>query len=61
MGHNKRKGTKTSKFGSPGRIGHDSSSFYASKLYEDLPTEELVEYIENPENYSNLVFNFDNN
>ena len=48
MGHNKRKSTKTSKFGSPGRIGHDSSSFYASKLYEGLPTEELVEYIENP-------------
>ena len=44
----KRKGTKTSTFGSPGRIGHDSSSFYASKLYEGLPTEESTEYIENP-------------
>lgn len=43
-----RKGTKTSSFGSPGRIGHDSSSFYASKLYEGLPTEQKLEYIENP-------------
>jgi site-specific DNA-methyltransferase (adenine-specific) len=31
----KRKTTKTSAFGSPGRAGHDSSSFYASKLYGD--------------------------
>jgi len=43
-----RKGTKTSSFGSPGRIGHDSSSFYASKLYEGLPKEQEMEYIENP-------------
>jgi site-specific DNA-methyltransferase (adenine-specific) len=45
---NKRIGTKTSSFGSPGRIGHDSSSFYASKLYEGLPNERQVEFIENP-------------
>jgi DNA modification methylase len=44
----RKKGTKTSKFGSPGRIGHDSSSFYASKLYEGLLVEESVTYIENP-------------
>lgn len=44
----KRMGTKTSSFGSPGRIGHDSSSFYASKLYEDLPQEKKVTYAENP-------------
>jgi site-specific DNA-methyltransferase (adenine-specific) len=43
-----RKGTKTSSFGSPGRIGHDSSSFYASKLYEGLPKEQKSEYIEIP-------------
>ena len=30
----KRKTTKTSAFGSPGRAGHDSSSFYAGKLYD---------------------------
>ena len=44
----KRKGTQTSSFGSPGRINHDSTLFYASKLYEGLPTEKKVEYIENP-------------
>ncbi len=41
-------GTKTSSFGSPGRINHDSTSFYASKLYEGLPTEVKDEYIESP-------------
>lgn len=43
-----RNGTKTSAFGSPGRINHDSSSFYASKLYEGLPKEQLQDYVENP-------------
>ena len=43
-----RKGTKTSAFGSPGRINHDSSSFYASRLYEGLPKEQQQDYIENP-------------
>lgn len=42
------KGTKTSSFGSPGRIGHDSSPFYSSRLYEGIPSEEEVEFIENP-------------
>lgn len=42
-----KKGTKTSSFGSPGRINHDSSSFYASKLYEHVPIRRNVEYIEN--------------
>ncbi|HOV37283.1 MAG TPA: site-specific DNA-methyltransferase [Spirochaetales bacterium] len=44
----KKMGTKTSAFGSPGRINHDSSSFYTSKLYEGLPKENIVEYVENP-------------
>ena len=43
----KREGTKTSSFGSPGRIGHDSTTFYASKLYEGLPEEKSGKYIEN--------------
>lgn len=43
-----RKGTQTSSFGSPGRINHDSTAFYASKLYEGLPVEEKTEYIETP-------------
>jgi len=49
MGFNQRKrGTKTSSFGSPGRINHDSTSFYASRLYEGLPKEKAVKYVENP-------------
>jgi site-specific DNA-methyltransferase (adenine-specific) len=49
MGFNPRKtGTKTSAFGSPGRINHDSTPFYTSKLYEGLPKEEIIKYVENP-------------
>ena len=44
----KRSGTKTSSFGTPGRINHDSSKFYASKLYEGLDNEKKVKLIENP-------------
>ena len=44
----RKRGTRTSSFGSPGRINHDATSFYASKLYEGLPKEEKVKYIENP-------------
>ncbi|MBI4016782.1 MAG: site-specific DNA-methyltransferase [Candidatus Aenigmarchaeota archaeon] len=52
-------GTKTSAFGSPGRINHDSSQFYKSKLYEGLPVEkENVQFVENkiPEKYINKIF-----
>lgn len=50
-----RRGTKTSAFGVAGRIGHDSSRFYASRLYEDLPQQKNgVEYIENPIESANL-------
>ena len=49
MRDNRRKsGTKTSSFGSPGRINHDSTAFYTSKLYEGLPKEQRVKYVENP-------------
>ena len=49
VGYNERKrGTQTSAFGSPGRINHDSTAFYASKLYEGLPEEKRAEYIEVP-------------
>jgi DNA modification methylase len=44
----KPKNTKTSSFGSPGRVGHDSSSFYAGKLYADQHLGQDVPYIENP-------------
>jgi DNA modification methylase len=43
-----RKNTKTSSFGSPGRIGHDSTAFYAARLYADQPKTESAEYVENP-------------
>ena len=43
----KRNRTKTSSFGSPGRINHDSSDFYSSKLYEGLNKEKKVTYLEN--------------
>ena len=43
-----KRGTKTSSFGSPGRINHDSTRFYASRLYESLPKEEKGKYVENP-------------
>jgi len=46
--YQKKIGTKTSAFGSPGRINHDSSSFYKSRLYEGLPKEETIKYEENP-------------
>lgn len=45
--HNRKFGTKTSTFGSPGRINHDSTKFYSSRLYESLPKEHASEYIEN--------------
>ena len=46
---NPRKGgTKTSTFGTPGRINHDSSEFYNSKLYADNKPSGKVEFIENP-------------
>lgn len=41
-----RSGTKTSSFGTPGRINHDSSEFYNSKLYADKKPIDKVEIIE---------------
>jgi len=43
-----RKGSKTSAFGSPARISHDSTVFYSRRLYEGLPREEAVKYTETP-------------
>jgi DNA modification methylase len=60
MAKSKRKrGTKTSAFGSPGRINHDSSSFYKSKLYEGLPKEKKEKYKENkiePKDLDQILF-----
>jgi len=53
MGENKkysgqrREGTKTSAFGTPGRIGHDSTRFYGSRLYQDQGFKAPAHYIEN--------------
>lgn len=43
-----RKATATSAFGTAGRIGHDASKFYASKLYDGLRSEENGAQDENP-------------
>lgn len=59
MGLFRRKnGTKTSSFGSPGRINHDSTLFYNSRLYEELPKEDVVKYEENPvpKEFLNKIF-----
>lgn len=43
----RRKGTETSAFGAPGRIGHDSTKFYKSRLYEGRRIKRPSKYIEN--------------
>jgi DNA modification methylase len=43
-----RKSTRTSSFGSPGRVGHDASAFYSARLYEGQPQEQESAYVENP-------------
>ncbi len=43
----KKIGTKTSSFGTSGRINHDSTKFYKSRLYEGLHSGKKVNYIEN--------------
>ena len=50
-------GTETSTFGTKGRINHDSSKFYNSKLYEELPIQKANDKTENPfpEEYLNKV------
>jgi DNA modification methylase len=51
---NQRKTTETSAFGTPGRISHDASKFYSSRLYENIQGEKDVRYIENPIPVENL-------
>jgi len=53
-----KNGTKTSSFGSPGRINHDSSQFYNSRLYEGIIPNEKVEHRENqiPSEFLNKHF-----
>ena len=42
-----KKGTATSSFGTNGRINHDSSKFYNSKLYSTLEGKEVINKTEN--------------
>jgi len=42
----RRKGTETSSFGVPGRIGHDSTKFYNSRLYDGNVINKPSQYIE---------------
>jgi DNA modification methylase len=57
-----RKRTRTSAFGTPGRISHDASSFYASRMYNDLNVETFkrsnVQTLQNsiPEKHLNQLF-----
>ena len=54
MSKHKQKKTRTSSFGTSGRISHDSSSFYQSRLYaRQMPPSE-IEYQEQPTPASTL-------
>jgi modification methylase len=44
----RRNRTTTSNFGAPGRANHDSSPFYAGRLYRDQPHELKSDFVENP-------------
>ena len=62
MNNNKQKvrkaGTSTSAFGTPGRINHDSSQFYDSKLYAGKIPSKKVQFIENSikEEFLNQIY-----
>lgn len=49
--------TKTSSFGTNGRINHDSSKFYNTKLYSLLDNEQIIDKSENelPKRYINEI------
>jgi DNA modification methylase len=53
-----KKKTRTSAFGAPGRISHDSSSFYASRLYAHLAPNAEIDYIETdiPASHLDTIF-----
>jgi modification methylase len=52
-----RKSTQSSSFGTPGRINHDSSRFYNSKLYKEMGAEQQISKAVNkfPDNFLNSV------
>lgn len=53
----KRNGTESSTFGTNGRINHDSSKFYNSKLYKELGTKKELDKNDNdfPDNLENKL------
>lgn len=53
----KKIGTSTSSFGTNGRINHDSSKFYSSKLYSELEGKKVIDKTENelPKHLSNKI------
>jgi DNA modification methylase len=54
----RKTGTRTAAFGSPGRVNHDSRTFYGKRLYAGLPQEGTVVYKETPlpTNAVNAIF-----
>lgn len=44
----KRDRTTTSTFGAPGRVSHDASRFYGSRLYAGVNGGREIDYVENP-------------
>ena len=48
MEEEKQPSTETSAFGTPGRVSHDSSRFYNSRMYADLTQPDDVPYVEVP-------------
>ena len=54
----KPNGTSTSAFGTNGRISHDSSRFYNSRMYKAFSLPKISDYIENPlpKNAANRIF-----
>ena len=55
---NKRKRTETSAFGTPGRVSHDASRFYQSRLYEGLQPEQAGDILESelPDAVRNRIY-----
>lgn len=57
MNEKRKNGTQTSSFGSSGRINHDSSKFYNSKLYSSVKLKESKDLNENqfPKEFENKI------
>ena len=54
VSESRKGGTQTSAFGTAGRINHDASEFYGSKLYADQELPEPDIWVENPIPTENL-------